>query len=161
VSCDLPDGDIAMWKWDLHNPGTMDMALQGWGIVTTGKVDADIDWAETYDQLGRELRRLGRDRGLDTGIRPTHPAFAGKILGGRRFVADGLPVTNYIDDNGHGSHVAGIAASRGDVRVPGVGYGDNIKLLVAKVCNSAGSCPSSATANAIVWAATTGRTCST
>jgi hypothetical protein len=75
VSCDLPDGDIAMWKWDLHNPGTMDMALQGWGIVTTGKVDADIDWAETYDQPGRELRRLGRDRGP----RHRHPSRAPRV----------------------------------------------------------------------------------
>src|SRR5204862_1758750 len=32
----------------------------------------------------------------------------------------------------------------------------NIKLLIGKVCNSAGSCPSSATANAIIWAADNG-----
>jgi PKD repeat protein len=156
VSCDLPNGDIAMWKWDLHNPGTMDMALQGLGTVTTGKVDADIDWAETYDHLGASYAGSAVIGILDTGIRPSHPAFAGKILGGRRFIADGQPVTNFTDDQGHGSHVAGIAASRGDVRVPGVGYGTNIKLLVAKVCNSAGNCPSSATANAIIWAADNG-----
>ena len=156
LSCDLPNGDIALWKWDLHNPGTMDMALQGWGTVTTGKVDADMDWAETYDHLGADFAGSAVIAILDTGIRTTHPAFAGKILGGRRFIADGQPVTNYTDDQGHGSHVAGIAASRGDVRIPGVAYGNNIKLLIGKVCNSAGSCPSSATANAIVWAADNG-----
>ena len=158
VSCDLPDGDIAMWKWDLHNPGTMNMALQGWGIVTTGKVDADIDWAETYDHLGANYAGSAVIGILDTGIRTSHPAFAGKIVGGRRFLADTATAGtgNVTDDQGHGSHVAGIAASRGDVRVPGVAYGTNIKLLVAKVCNSAGSCPSSATANAIVWAADNG-----
>jgi PKD repeat protein len=158
TSCDLPDGDIALWKWDLHNPGTMDMALQGWGTVTTGKVDADMDWAETYDHLGANFAGSAVIAILDTGIRTTHPAFAGKIVGGRRFLSDSLTAgkTNVTDDQGHGSHVAGIAASRGDVRIPGVGYGNNIKLLIGKVCNSAGSCPSSATANAIVWAADNG-----
>ena len=158
VSCDLPNGDLALWKWDLHNTGTMDMALQGWGTVTTGKVDADIDWAETYDHLGENFAGSATIAILDTGIRTSHPAFAGKILGGRRFLADSLTAgkNNYTDDQGHGSHVAGIAASRGDVRIPGVGYGNNIKLLIGKVCNSAGSCPSSATADAIVWAANAG-----
>ena len=158
VSCDLPNGDLALWKWDLHNTGTMDMALQGWGTVTTGKVDADIDWAETYDHLGPDFAGSAVIAILDTGIRTTHPAFAGKIVGGRRFLSDTVTVGtgNYTDDQGHGSHVAGIAASRGDVRIPGVAYGTNIKLLIGKVCNSAGSCPNSATANAIVWAANNG-----
>jgi serine protease len=158
LSCDLPNGDLALWKWDLHNPGTMDMTLQGWGIVTTGKVDADIDWAETYDHLGENFAGSAVIAILDTGIRTSHPAFAGKIVGGRRFLSDTLTAgkTNVTDDQGHGSHVAGIAASRGDVRIPGVGYGNNIKLLIGKVCNSAGSCPSSSTADAIVWAANNG-----
>ena len=158
TSCDLPDGDISSWKWELHNPGTMDMSLQKWGIVTTGKVDADMDWAETYDHLGAGFAGSAVIAILDTGIRAAHPAFAGKIAGGRRFLADTttLGTGNYADDHGHGSHVAGIAASRGDVRVPGVAYGNNIKILTGKVCNSAGSCPSSATANAIIWAADNG-----
>lgn len=156
TSCDLPNGDLALWKWDLHNPGTMDMALQGWGTVTTGKVDADMDWAETYDHLGPAFAGSAVIAILDTGIRTTHPAFAGKILGGRRFIVDTLPATNYTDDHGHGSHVAGIAASRGDARIPGVAYGSNVKILVGKVCSSAGACPASATANAIVWAADNG-----
>jgi hypothetical protein len=120
VSCDLPDGDVAMWKWDLHNPGTMDMALQGWGIVTTGKVDADIDWAETYDHLGANFAGSAvigvltrhplprtRVRGQDPGRPPLH----------RR---TGQPVRNYTDDQGHGSHVP---ASRLARRRPHPGRG--------------------------------------
>ena len=158
TSCDLPDGSISTYKWELHNTGTIDMTLQKWGIVTTGKVDADMDWAETYDHLGTGFAGSAVIAILDTGIRPGHPAFAGKIAGGRRFLTDTTTVGtgNYTDDHGHGSHVAGIAASRGDVLVPGVAYGNNIKILVGKVCTSAGSCPSSATANAIVWAADNG-----
>jgi len=150
TACNLPDGQFFHYKWDLHNTG---MVL----TQATGKVDADIDWSETFDHLdGNNFAGSAVIGVLDTGIRPTHQAFAGKILGGRRFLGDGLPVTNYIDDHSHGTHVAGIAAGVGTAAVPGVGYGKNIKLLVGKVCNSAGTCPSSATADGIVWMADNG-----
>jgi PKD repeat protein len=155
-ACDLPDGRFLHYKWDLHNTGTFTDALLGWGQVATGKADADIDWAETFDFLGSNYAGSAVLGILDTGIRPSHEAFAGKIAGGRRFLNDGVATTNYTDDQGHGSHVAGIAAGLGSVGVPGVAYGANIKLLVGKVCNSAGSCPSSSTADGIVWMADNG-----
>lgn len=154
TACTLPDGQFSHYKWDLHNTGTIvDQAL-GWGTVTSGTADADIDWAEAYDHLGAGFSGSAVIAILDTGIRTTHTAFAGKILAGRRFVTG--TVTNYTDDHGHGSHVAGIAASLGTAAVPGVAYSPNIKLLVGKVCDAAGNCPNSATANAIVWAADNG-----
>jgi|GEM_PF-1803306 len=156
ADCTLPDGQFFHYKWDLHNTGTIVDQLLGWGTVATGKADADIDWAEAYDYLGAGFAGSARIAILDTGIRTTHQAFVGKIVGGRRFLNDGVSVTNYTDDHSHGTHVAGIAASLGTAGVPGVGYGTNIKLLVGKVCNSAGSCPSSATADGIVWAADNG-----
>lgn len=157
TSCTLPDGGFFHYKWDLHNTGSLTDAALGWGLVTTGKPDADADWAEAFDYLGgNAFTGSAVIAILDTGIRPTHSAFAGKILAGMRFLGDAQPVTNYTDDHGHGSHVAGIAAALGTTAVPGVGYGANIKLLVAKVCNSAGTCPNSATANAIVWASDNG-----
>ena len=156
TSCNLPDGQFFHYKWDLNNTGSLtDLAL-GYGLVTTGKVDADIDWAEMYDHLGGSYSGSAVIGILDTGIRPTHQQFTGKILGGLRFLGDGQPVTNFIDDHSHGTHVAGIAAGLGTAAVPGVAYGSNIKLLVGKVCNSAGQCPTSATANGIVWAADNG-----
>jgi subtilisin family serine protease len=150
TACNLPDGQFFHYKWDLHNTGA---------VLTqaTGKIDADIDWSETFDHLGGNSFAGSAVIGvLDTGIRPTHQAFAGKILGGRRFLNDGVAVTNYLDDHSHGTHVAGIAAGIGTAAVPGVGYGKNIKLLVGKVCNSAGTCPNSATADGIVWMADNG-----
>jgi subtilisin family serine protease len=150
TACNLPDGQFFHYKWDLHNTGA---------VLTqaTGKVDADIDWSETFDYLGGNNFAGEAVIGvLDTGIRPTHQAFAGKIRGGRRFLNDGVAATNYTDDHSHGTHVAGIAAGIGTGPVPGVGYGRNIKLLVGKVCNSAGTCPSSATADGIVWMADNG-----
>jgi len=145
TTCTLPDGQFFHYKWDLHNTG---MVL----TQATGKTDADIDWSETFDYLGGNGFAGSAVIGvLDTGIRPTHQAFAGKILGGRRFLNDGVAATNYLDDHSHGTHVAAIAAGVGTAAVPGVAYGKNIKLLVGKVCNSAGSCPNSATADGIVW----------
>ncbi|HLM67809.1 MAG TPA: S8 family serine peptidase [Longimicrobium sp.] len=150
TACNLPDGQFFHYKWDLHNTG---MVL----TQATGKTDADIDWSETFDYLeGNSFAGEAVIGVLDTGIRPTHQAFAGKIKGGRRFLNDGVAVTNYLDDHSHGTHVAGIAAGIGTAAVPGVAYGRNIKLLVGKVCNSAGSCPSSATADGIVWMADNG-----
>jgi PKD repeat protein len=156
TACTLPDGSFFHYKWDLNNTGTINDQALGFGLVNTGKPDADIDWAETYDYLGPAFSGSAVIAILDTGIRSTHVDFTGKILKGQRFLNDGQPITNFVDDHGHGSHVAGIAAALGTSPVPGVAYGVNIKLLVAKVCNSAGSCPNSATANAIVWAADNG-----
>lgn len=155
-ACTLPDGQFFGYKWDLHNTGTIVDAVLGYGTVSSGVAGADTKWAETYDYLGASFQGSAVIAILDTGIRTTHQAFTGKILKGQRFVVDGQPATNYTDDNGHGSHVAGIAAGLGTAAVPGMAYGANIKLLIGKVCNSAGSCPSSATANAIVWAADNG-----
>jgi hypothetical protein len=156
-SCDLPDGGFWAFKWDLYNTGSfIAPAVQPGLLVNTGRADADIDLAELYDHLGPSYGGSAVLGILDTGIRPTHSLFAGKILAGMRFVVDGQPATNFIDDHGHGSHVAGIAAGRATAAFPGVAYGANIKLLVAKVCNAQGLCPNSGTANAIIWAADNG-----
>src|SRR5215210_4600770 len=133
TACTLPDGSFFHYKWDLHNTGTINDLALGYGLVNTGKADADMDWAEAYDYLGANFAGSAVIAILDTGIRTTHQNFTGKILGGQRFLGDGQPLTNYTDDHGHGSHVAGIAAARaGGNPVPGVGYGTNIKLLIGK-----------------------------
>jgi thermitase len=154
-ACELPDGQFFHYKWDLQNTGSIDDRALGWGVVSSGTKGADIKWADTYDHLGPNFSGSAVIAILDTGIRSTHQAFAGKVIGGRRFVSGGT-VSNFADDHGHGSHVAGIAAARGNSSVPGVAYSPNVKLLVAKVCTSSGSCPSSGTADAIVWAADNG-----
>ncbi|HUP88386.1 MAG TPA: S8 family serine peptidase [Longimicrobiales bacterium] len=161
VACLLPDGSFFNFKWDLYNVGTfVDPGFAPGTLVTTGKADADIDWAELYDNLGPNPTGSAVIGILDTGIRATHQQFlqgaVNKVIGGQRFLGDGQPLTNVTDDHGHGTHVAGIAAGLRTAAAAGVAYGANIKLLIGKVCNAAGSCPNSATANGIVWAADNG-----
>jgi hypothetical protein len=152
VSCDLPDGSLVPYRWDHYNTGSFIVpgSVPALTVATT-QPDADIDFAEMYDHLGPTFGGSAVLGILDTGIRPTHPMVVGKILGGKRFIVDAQPSTNFTDDHGHGTHVAGIAAGSAGAPITGVAFGSNMKLLIAKVCNSAGQCPVSSTINGIVW----------
>ncbi|HEX6098872.1 MAG TPA: S8 family serine peptidase [Thermoanaerobaculia bacterium] len=69
---------------------------------------------------------------IDTGIDGTHPALAGKVIGGYDFVDnDGDP----MDDHGHGTHVAGIIAAEGGTMT---GVAPGVRLLAYKVLNAEG-----------------------
>jgi hypothetical protein len=69
---------------------------------------------------------------LDTGVDGTHPALAGKVIGGWDFVNDDGDPT---DDHRHGTHVAGIIAAQSDV-VTGVAPG--VSILAFKVLDEEG-----------------------
>ncbi|MDP1695889.1 MAG: S8 family serine peptidase, partial [archaeon] len=81
---------------------------------------------------------------IDTGIDYTHTDFGSctsvqflagsctKIIGGYDFVNDD---TNPIDDHGHGTHVASIAAGNGTLK----GVAPNAQLVAYKVLGSSGS----------------------
>jgi hypothetical protein len=71
---------------------------------------------------------------LDTGVDYKHPDLYGKIINGKDYVNnDSVP----NDDNGHGTHVAGIIAAKGNNKLGVIGV-SNGKVLAVKVLNSVG-----------------------
>jgi len=81
---------------------------------------------------------------IDTGVRDDHPAL-NPLINEIDFFNDD---TNADDDNGHGTHVAGIVASTDPV-IKGVAFGSS--LLAAKVLGSDGVGDSSDVVLAIQW----------
>ncbi|MBI2941018.1 MAG: S8 family serine peptidase, partial [Chloroflexi bacterium] len=86
---------------------------------------------------------------LDTGVDQDHEDLASKIVGNIDFTGSGT-----VDDrNGHGTHVAGIAAAATDNRVGIAGAGAASSLLNVKVLGDEGAGSYSSIANGLVWAA--------
>lgn len=69
---------------------------------------------------------------LDTGIDYNHPDLKANIIGGASFVA---AEKDYMDQNGHGTHVAGTVAANNQI----LGVAPDAKLLAVKVLNKDGS----------------------
>lgn len=83
---------------------------------------------------------------IDTGV-ALHPDLKGKIVAWKDFVnGRGTP----YDDNGHGTHVAGIIAGKKTGVAPGS------QLLVAKVFDTSGTAPLSRILQAFQWAVENG-----
>lgn len=73
---------------------------------------------------------------LDTGIDSSHPDLADKVLPGKDFVD---PAGTGEDGNGHGTHVAGIAAAEADNGIGIAGVAPGVSLLPVRVLDAAGN----------------------
>lgn len=75
---------------------------------------------------------------LDTGCDVNHPELTGRIIDGHNFTEDyGGDSSRYDDENGHGTHVAGVIASSFD-QSGIVGLAPESSLLILKVLTNMG-----------------------
>jgi len=85
---------------------------------------------------------------IDSGIDPSHVELTGLVSGGYNVLSNGG--SEPMDDNGHGTHVAGtITAANNNVGIVGVAPG--VKLWAVKVLNANGTGTSEGLIQAIDW----------
>ena len=90
---------------------------------------------------------------VDTGVDLAHADLAAKVVGGHDFVNNDAIAQ---DDNGHGTHVAGIAAAvtNNGAGVAGTSWG--ARIMPVKVLNAAGGGTFANVAMGIIWATDNG-----
>jgi minor extracellular protease Epr len=99
-----------------------------WGVT---KISAPTVWAGGDKGAGIKVAVL------DTGIDTTHSDL--KVIGGAAFVSGSISgATSYVDDNGHGTHCAGIIAAL-DNNIGVVGVAPEASLYAVKVLDRSGS----------------------
>ncbi len=164
--CPLPNDPFFSYRWDLHNDGTVNSST-GTELAVTGQVDADVDWLEAYTVLG-DFSGAAKVGMLDSGINGAHDLFGGRIAAARNFHYDiyfgtGPDPADWDDPDGHGSHTSGIAAGRAPdgVGLRGIAYGDNVGIVVARVCGPLllgllNGCTEAAIIDGINWAVSQG-----
>jgi len=120
-----------------------------WGV---DRIDADLAWGESR---GNGVKVAV----IDTGIDKNHPDLIANLKGGINFISRGGPPWNpkpadstaWDDDNGHGTHVAGIiAAVDNDQGV--IGTAPGAYLYGVKVLDKTGSGYTSDVIAGINWA---------
>lgn len=123
------------WREETFSIGSLDQQIQS-GAGQASALDDSALPLVGGDQQQQQYGYTGAGYSvaiIDTGIDYTNPAFAGRYLGGWNFVANNA---NPMDDNGHGTHVAGIIGSA-DPNHLGIAPGVNIIAL--KVLDSTGT----------------------
>lgn len=114
-----------------------------WGI---DRIDAELVWSggNTADPVKVAV--------IDTGISRNHPDLKANIKGGVNIIN---PLKSSDDDNGHGSHVAGIIAALNN-GLGVVGAGPAADLYAVKVLNRNGSGLLSDVISGIQWSVANG-----
>lgn len=86
---------------------------------------------------------------LDTGVDGTHPDLVGRMVGGYNVLANSVSTG---DGHGHGTKVAGVAASTGNNGIGGAGVAYGCRLMPIVIADSAGFAYASDIVLGIDWA---------
>ncbi|MEB3221523.1 MAG: S8 family serine peptidase [Candidatus Sericytochromatia bacterium] len=123
------------------------MASEQWAIGKTQQAEA---LAATRGGSGEVVVAI-----VDTGVDLTHPDLKGKLVKGYNATGVGglFGLGSPADDNGHGTHCAGIAAAITNNGVGIVGMAANCKVMPVRVLAGAGSGSLLSVAKGITWAA--------
>lgn len=116
---------------------------QQWGL---SKIGAPNAWDVTLGNSGVKIAIV------DTGIDKNHLDLSSKVDSWVNYSS----ASSNDDLNGHGTHVAGIAAAITNNSIGVAGLGFNSHLLSVKVLNDRGSGYTSSIANGITWATNNG-----
>ncbi|HSW11032.1 MAG TPA: S8 family serine peptidase, partial [Bacillota bacterium] len=133
------DGTVRALGFTPNDP----MLPDQWGLT---RVEATLAWGVTRGSSAIRIAIL--DTGIDAGHRDINP----KVVAARNFSTS----TTVSDRNGHGTHVAGIAAAVTNNARGIAGLGFNAVLMNGKVLGDNGSGTWSSVANGIIWAADNG-----
>jgi subtilisin family serine protease len=158
------DSDSRLWAF--YNPGGLNMSFYNDPNGRTGPLPST--YASVLDADEDAIANVGAGgsavviSSIDTGVDFDHPEFTGRLIAGCDWytqVAAGNSTRTCTDptpfdtpDEGHGTHTTGTMAGA-NVGVAGAtGAASNVKVLVQRVCGTAG-CYTSAIVNAIYAAA--------
>jgi subtilisin family serine protease len=144
-----PNDPLFSQLYGLHNTGQ-----------TGGTNDADIDAPEGWDAagLGAFPATGGVKVGIvDTGIDQTHPELSGKTVNCADSTGGVLVEGTCVDDNMHGTHVAGTIAAKANNATGVAGVAFNASFAICKALRTAaGTGLTSDVANCINWTHTRG-----
>ncbi|HJT37958.1 MAG TPA: S8 family serine peptidase [Actinomycetota bacterium] len=116
-----------------------------WGLVRIG---APAAW--TVSEGAGQIVAV-----IDTGVDPTHPDLQGQLVPGYDFVDND---THPVDQNGHGTLIAGIIAAVTNNGVGVASVAPKAKIMPVRVLGADGSGSSTAVAEGIAWAVQHGAT---
>ena len=132
---DITDDESIEYLWldeEIHT--CLDRSLPHIGVPAV--------WTAGYRGAGIKIAIV------DTGLDAAHPDFAGRVIAGASFVGG-----DYGDENGHGTHVAGITAGDGSA-LGGTyrGVAPEAQIYVARVLDRNGSGSMSGVMAGVEWA---------
>src|SRR2546423_6348061 len=122
-----------------------------WAFAVTGALDGWALYPGAYGATGGSPIAV-----VDTGVLAAHPDLAGRVrtdLGASCLNLNPCSSGPATDDEGHGTHVAGIAGAATDNNVGVAGVAFSSPIIPVKVLDATGTGWMSDAANGIVWAA--------